>query len=519
MCIIHHMQNLQDLVQIALNLNEALSSQDRYKELLRIIKSSLPYDASTLMIHENGKLFPLASFGLTDEAKEKIYSLKDNPRLDIIFNSKKTVRFPLDCELPDPFDGLLSSDPNALDHVHSCLGCPLIVEGKTIGILTADSLSPKAFDHIDDQFLDAIAALAGATLRTSRTIDTLEEAAKLQGIVAQELMNQVSTKGGGELIGTGMQITKLKDDMKLVAKSELAVLVTGETGTGKELVARAIHSYSRRHDRPLIHVNCAALPESIAESELFGHKRGSFTGAIQDRLGKFEVANGGTLFLDEIGELPLSIQAKLLRAIQEGEIQRVGEDKIRKVDVRVIAATNRNLEDEIARGNFRSDLFHRLNVFPLRTPPLREHLYDIPLLVGFFCDYYQRRLGSKPFRLTEAATERLQDYSWPGNVRELKNLISRATLYASQVATDKRVIMIMPEHLFMTTNSPSPVIKKTKSSKPTQTLSESILEHKKEIILEAVKRHDGNWSAAAKDLGLHRSNLYHLRDQLDLKYP
>lgn len=519
MCIIHHMQNLQDIVQIALNLNEALSSHDRYRELLRIIKSSLPYDASTLMVHENGNLFPLASFGLTDEAKEKVYSLKENPRLDIIFNSKKTVRFPLDCDLPDPFDGLLSSDPHALDHVHSCLGCPLIVEGKTIGILTADSLSPKAFDHISDDFLDAIAALAGATLRTSRTLDTLEEAARHQGIIAQELMNQVSTKGGGELIGTGIQINKLKEDMKLVAKSDLAVLVTGETGTGKELVARAIHSYSRRHERPLIYVNCAALPESIAESELFGHKKGSFTGAIQDRLGKFEVANGGTLFLDEIGELPLSIQAKLLRAIQEGEIQRVGEDKIRKVDVRVIAATNRNLEDEIAKGDFRSDLYHRLNVFPLRTPALREHLYDIPLLVGFFCDYYQRRLGSKPFRLTEAATEKLQEHSWPGNVRELKNLISRATLYASQTVTDKKVIMIGPEHLFMTTKTSPAVVKKSRNPKAVQTLNEALLETKKEIILEAVKRHNGNWSRAAKDLGLHRSNLYHLRDQLELKFP
>lgn len=515
------MKNLQNLVQIALNLNEALSSQDRYQKFLQIIRKSIPYDACTLMMYENEKLVPLASYGLVDEAQEKNYSLKEHPRLDIIFNSKKTIRFPLDCDLPDPFDGLLKSDPAALDHVHSCLGCPLIVEGKTIGLLTADSLSPHAFDDIQDEFLEGVAALAGATLRTSRTLDTLEETAKLQGIVAKELMTQVSNRSGGELIGTGPQIARLKEDLKLVAKSDLAVLVHGETGTGKELVARSIHAFSKRFDRPLIYVNCAALPESIAESELFGHKKGSFTGAIQDRLGKFEVANGGTLFLDEIGELPLSIQAKLLRAIQEGEIQRVGEDKIRKVDVRVITATNRNLEEEIEKGNFRSDLYHRLNVYPLKTPALRDHIHDIPLLVGYFCDYYQRRLGCKPFRLSEKAADKLQNYPWPGNVRELKNLISRATLHASQEnSSDKRVIMIEPRHLFLPGDQDvKPAQKKQKVNKGNLTLQEALLEYKKDVILEAVKRHDGNWSRAAAELGLHRSNLYHLRDQLGLKYP
>lgn len=512
------MKNIQNLVQIALNLNEALSSHDRYEKLLSIIRDTIPFDASSLMIYENEQLIPLASYGLVDEAQEKIFPLKSNPRLEIIFKSDKPIRFPLDCDLPDPFDGLVSSDPHALENVHSCLGCPLIVEGKTIGILTADSLSPNAFDDISDSFLEAIAALTGATLRTSIILDSLEEAAKLQGIVAKELMSQVSTRGGGELIGTGPQITRLKEDMKLVAKSDLAVLVTGETGTGKELVARAIHAFSKRFEKPLIYINCAALPESIAESELFGHKKGSFTGAIQDRLGKFEVANQGTLFLDEIGELPLSIQAKLLRAIQEGEIQRVGEDKVRKVDVRVIAATNRNLEEEIEKGTFRSDLFHRLNVYPLRTPTLRDHLHDIPLLVGYFCDYYQRRLGCKPFRLSDSAIEVLKGYSWPGNVRELKNLISRATLHASQeVSENKKVIMIEPSHLYLPGTEVS-LPKNGKKSKPTMTLQESLTEYKKELILASVKKNQGNWAKAAAELGLHRSNLYHLRDQLGLKY-
>lgn len=512
-------KDVQGLINIAINLNATLSSQDRYRELLRMIRENIPYDASALMLVEDDKLITLASFGLSEEAQEKVYPIKLNPRLDIIFHSPKPVRFPIDCDLPDPFDGMVASDPHALEHVHACLGCPLIVDNKTIGILTADSLKPHAFDGINDSFLEALAALAGATLRTSLLLDKLEETAKIQGMVAQDLMNQVSAKGGGELIGTGGEIQRLKEDIKLVAKSDLAVLVMGETGTGKELVARSIHSYSRRSDKPMIYVNCAALPESIVESELFGHKKGSFTGAIQDRLGKFEVANKGTLFLDEVGELPLSVQAKLLRAIQEGEIQRVGEDKIRKIDVRVITATNRNLEEEIQKGNFRADLYHRLNVYPLVTPPLKDHLYDIPLLVGYFCDFYQRRLGCKPFRLSETSIQKLSDYSWPGNVRELKNIISRATLHASQVNTSAPVIMIEPHHLFV------PGTNKVANKNPTtkhkedknQTLQEALTEYKKHLILRAVKKHQGNWSRAAQELGLHRSNLYHLRDQLGLK--
>lgn len=512
------MKNTQTLIEIALNLNATLSSNDKYRELLRIIRKVIPYDASVLMMFDENKLIPLESFGLSSEAKEKTYSLKENPRLDIIFHSANPVRFPMDCDLPDPFDGMVSSDPNALEHVHSCLGCPLIIDGKTIGVLTADSLAPNAFDGIEDETLKGLAALAAATLRTSLALDALEETAKFHGMVAQDLMNQVSTRDGGEYIGTGPEIKKLKEDIKLVAKSDLAVLVTGETGTGKELVARNIHSFSRRYDRPMIYVNCAALPESIAESELFGHKKGSFTGAIQDRMGKFEVANNGTLFLDEIGELPLSIQAKLLRAIQEGEIQRVGEDKFRKVDVRIIAATNRILEDEIAKGNFRSDLYHRLNVYPLSTSPLRNHSQDIALLVGYFCDYHQRKLGSKPFRLTDESLEKLMGYNWPGNVRELKNIVSRATLHASQLKTTGPAHLIEPDHLFLPGTQPK-IISQDNEKGELKPLQEALTEYKKKYILRAVKKHKGNWSRAAQELGLHRSNLYHLRDTLEIKYP
>ena len=232
------------------------------------------------------------------------------------------------------------------------------------------------------------------------------------------------------------------------------MLITGETGTGKELVARQIHSSSSRADEALIHVNCAALPVSIAESELFGHLAGAFTGATKDRPGKFEVADEGTLFLDEIGELPLELQPKLLRALQQGEIQRIGSDRVHKVNVRVIAATNRNLEEEVGHGRFRADLYHRLAVFSLRVPALRERREDIPLLASHFADTSARRIGVASVRLDAIAKARLTESEWPGNVRELENLIARAALRAAATTSgsplSQETVTIALTHLDLT---------------------------------------------------------------------
>jgi len=206
------------------------------------------------------------------------------------------------------------------------------------------------------------------------------------------------------------------------------VLILGETGTGKELIARAIHAGSPRRDKPLIKVNCAALPAGLIESELFGHERGAFTGATERRIGRFELADGGTIFLDEIGEMPLELQVKLLRVLQEHELDRVGGREPIKVDVRVIAATNRDLEAEVTAGHFRQDLYYRLNVFPIDVPPLRERVEDIPLLVHYFVNRYAARIGRKIPRVPETAMEVLREYPWPGNVRELENVIERALI-------------------------------------------------------------------------------------------
>jgi anaerobic nitric oxide reductase transcription regulator len=412
-------------------------------------------------------------------------------------------------DLPDPFDGLLEHDPRALTGVHACIGCPLWIEDELVGILTADALSPSAFDDIDLRFLAAIGALAAAAMRTSHLIQALEAALERQDLVARDLMQADTQRKGHEIIGVSKPIDRLRQEIELVARSDFTVLITGETGTGKELVARSVHASSARHDQPLIYVNCSALAESLVESELFGHLRGAFTGATSDRAGKFEVADQGTLFLDEIGELPLGVQPKLLRALQQGEIQRVGSDTTRTVDVRIIAATNRDLQREVDAGRFRADLFHRLNVYPLHVPPVRDEA--------------RRRLGTGPVRLTAEALAALRRYSWPGNVRELENVLSRVTLRSS-INVSRARPLVLEERSFLPTlaealsTAPDEVWGREEQTSTSQkSLREAVEDFQRTAITRAVANASGNWSAAARALGMHRSNLYHLAVRLGLK--
>ncbi|HEY0792463.1 MAG TPA: sigma-54 dependent transcriptional regulator [Chthoniobacterales bacterium] len=234
----------------------------------------------------------------------------------------------------------------------------------------------------------------------------------------------------GEIVGTSSAYRSVRKRIELVAPTDSTVLIQGETGTGKELIAREIHKLSRRKDRPLVRVNCASIPKELYESEFFGHVRGAFTGAIKDRVGRFEAAHGGTLFLDEIGEIPLDLQSKLLRALQEKQYERVGDEKTKRADVRIIAATNRDLEREVEAGRFREDLYYRLNVFPVRVAPLRERRDDIPLLAKYFVEMLATELKCPKARLTEAGVARLQNHDWPGNIRELRNVIERSLIVA-----------------------------------------------------------------------------------------
>jgi anaerobic nitric oxide reductase transcription regulator len=392
-----------------------------------------------------------------------------------------------------------------------------------VGALTADALQPQSFEGIDRHVLRMLGALAGAAMRTTSLIEALEQMAERRGEVARELYRSAGRESGGQILGTSVVLRRLLDEIRTVGGSDLPVLITGETGVGKELVARQIHDRSPRRDEAMIHVNCAALPESVAESELFGHVKGSFTGAVRDRAGKFEIAHGGTLFLDEIGELPLSLQPKLLRAIQQGEVQRVGSDRSIRVDVRVIAATNRDLTAEMERGRFRADLYHRLAVYPIHVPPLRDRREDIPILAAHFLNSCRQRLGLGPLRLSDEALERLAIAEWPGNVRELENVISRGVLRATRGTTDRtRTILLAPEHLDL---QGGPQIASTglrkdntaESANQPLSLAERVDAFRRRTILDAVERHTGNWAAAARELGLHRSNLHQLATRLGLR--
>jgi transcriptional regulator with GAF, ATPase, and Fis domain len=234
----------------------------------------------------------------------------------------------------------------------------------------------------------------------------------------------------GDLVGQSAALRHVGSQIDVVAPTEAAVLILGETGTGKELVAREIHRRSARKEGPLVRVNCASIPRELFESEFFGHVRGSFTGAVKDRAGRFETAEGGTIFLDEVGEIPLDIQNKLLRVLQEKRYERVGDDRTRRADVRIVAATNRDLKKAVAAGRFREDLYYRLNVFPIQVPPLRDRMDDIPLLAKHFVELSAKEMKCAKPRLTRAAVTQLQSYDWPGNVRELRNVIERAVILA-----------------------------------------------------------------------------------------
>ena len=297
--------------------------------------------------------------------------------------------------------------------------------GATVGF--AREHIPESFTPWGQIFADHIGA-AIANARAFEEIQSLKAQLELQNSYLQEAV--VEAKAFGNLVGQSAALNHIVSQIDLVAPTEASVLILGETGTGKELVAHEIHQRSARKDGPLVRVNCASIPRELFESEFFGHIRGSFTGAVKDRAGRFETAEGGTIFLDEVGEIPMDIQNKLLRVLQEKRYERVGDDRTRRANVRVVAATNRDLKKEAAAGRFREDLFYRLNVFPIQVPTLRDRLDDIPLLARHFVELSAKELKCAKPRLSRAAITKLQSYDWPGNIRELRNVIERAVILA-----------------------------------------------------------------------------------------
>jgi len=345
-------------------------------------------------------------------------------------------------------------------------------------------------------------------ISTEKLLLTLDNALKLQRLESEN--RQLRQRlGKHEVVWRSDAMRRVMAQLERVAVSESRVCILGETGTGKELVARTIHERSGRSGGPFVTLNCAAVPAELIESELFGHEKGSFTGASGRHIGKFEQADQGTIFLDEIGDMPLAMQAKLLRVLEEGEVERIGGDKPIAVNVRVVVATHRDLEERVRTEKFRQDLFHRIYVFPLILPPLRDRRDDIPILVEHFAAQMCAQNGWKPIPLTKEAIEALQSYSWPGNVRELRNIVERLLLLATDGQVDLSVVqMALPKASVGATPAMSVAY-----SGP---LADRVQSFEREAILTELKRSQNNMSLTAKALGLERSHLYKKAEQLGI---
>jgi transcriptional regulator with GAF, ATPase, and Fis domain len=381
--------------------------------------------------------------------------------------------------------------------VHSAMAVPLEVQNRIIGAMYLDASSPGV--RFDSDALQLVATLGNIT---ALAIENARHVERLGG-ENRRLTEELNLRHN--MVGESKAMREVYEFVSRVAVRDSTVLIFGESGTGKELVARAIHMNSQRANKPFVAINCAAITETLLESELFGHERGAFTGAVSQKKGKLEVAEGGSVFLDEIGELALPMQAKLLRVLQEREFERVGGTRPIKLDVRLIAATNRDLKEASRTGAFRQDLYYRLNVVALRMPALRERRDDIPLLAAFFASSHGEKIKRRVNGISPEARACLMRYAWPGNVRELENAIERAVVLGS---TD----LIRPEDL------PDSVIEETtEEGEPVSALHDGIREAKKLLIERAIDQADGNYTEAARILGVHPNHLFRLIRTLNLK--
>jgi two-component system nitrogen regulation response regulator NtrX len=392
----------------------------------------------------------------------------------------------LDIWLPG-MDGI-----EALEKIQALASPPLVIMISGHGTIEAAVRSTKlgAFDFIEKP------------LSLDKTLLILKHATEQLSLAGQNRELREELQGRYRIIGDSIPMKALRQQLALAAPTNGRVLIYGESGTGKELVAHALHLLSLRAQQPFVEVNCAAIPEELIESELFGHVKGSFTGAVDDKVGKFEQAHGGTLFLDEVGDMSLRTQSKVLRVIEEQRFSPVGSGTNLTVDVRVVAATNKHLEEEIQKGNFREDLFYRLNVIPFFVSPLREHVEDIPALTDYFLVEFARAYGRRPKHVSEPAQQIIMGYRWPGNVRELRNLLERLVIMVSGETIERRHL---PPSLF---RDPG----RMDSSRPPlagfSSLQEARTAYERDYILRKLEENQGNMSRAAEALGLERSNLY-----------
>ena len=519
------MSGENDLIEDMLlaDLVSELPHAVRLQRLVTSLRAAFDCGAVALLRLDEDSLRPVAVDGLVREALGRRFMPAHHPRLAAILNRRDVTAFDHDSALPDPYDGLLDTRIGEPLPVHDCMGTSLHVDGQPWGVLTLDALRTGTFDQASRDRLRRCTVRVEAALRVTRLEQEIHALRMARGSAGGGAGDGL-LPGSDEIIGHSPVVSALLRELAVVAGSDLPVLLLGETGVGKELFARYLHQRSSRVERPLIHVNCAALPESVAESELFGHVKGAFSGATTDRPGRFEAADGGTLFLDEVGELPLSIQAKLLRVLQNGEIQRLGTDRPRQVDVRIIAATNRNLRDSVRDGLFRADLYHRLSVYPAPIPPLRERGSDVLLLAGHFLELNRMRLGLRSLRLAPDAEQALCSYRWPGNVRELEHAISRAALKMVSRGAQRSDIVSIPaaaldigqplEDALAGDVRPGDGEAGTGGIRPLRVVTDAA---QRAHLRRALQASAGNWAQAARLLELDPSNLHKLARRLGLK--
>jgi two-component system nitrogen regulation response regulator NtrX len=404
--------------------------------------------------------------------------------LALVEDSPPDVTF-LDVKMPgmdglEVLDRMRSEEPQAL---------VIMISGHGTIDTAVDATRKGAYDFLEKP------------LDTDRLLVTLRNALEVKGLSAsvERLLSQVESRH--EIVGSSFQIRQVLERTERVGNTDARVLITGENGTGKELVARAIHRLSTRAEAPFVEVNCAAIPSELIESELFGHMKGSFTGAVADRAGKFEQADGGTLFLDEVGDMSLAAQAKVLRALEQGVVTRVGSSKPIQVDVRVVAATNKELETEIREGRFREDLFYRLNVVPIEIPPLRERREDIPMLVRHFVDMLEQNDRVTPRELSTTALERLQSLDWPGNVRELRNTVERLLILSTGTTIGAEDVDILVSGGEGGGGLGGELLQ-------AETFAEFKEKAERAYLLQKLREHDWNVSETARNVDMPRSNLY-----------
>src|SRR2546421_9549453 len=422
-------ERYRTLLEINNAVISSLTRGDLFRAIARSLRRIVSFERTAIFLHDQAadilRLFVLESSLSSDYFT---VGLEMNPRdshVGQVFHTQRwLIRRDLASERQYPME-----DRAYADGVRSYVIVPLVARGKSIGALAVASTTPKQYSEADASMFQEAAnqfALAIENMKAYEEIAALTARLEHENVYLQEEIRR--EHNFVEMVGASSALLGVLDKIRQVAATDSTVLISGETGTGKELVARAIHGESARKHRPLVKVNCSAISAGLVESELFGHVKGAFTGAIERRVGRFELADGGTIFLDEIGELPLETQVKLLRVLQEQEFEPVGSSRTIRVDVRVIAATNRDLQEAVRTGRFRPDLFYRLNVFPIEIPPLRERRADIPQLVIFFLSRFSRNLGKQISAVAPETMEHLSAYEWPGNLRELQNVIERAVV-------------------------------------------------------------------------------------------